>query len=108
MTCMGCGGYWGDAWAGGASNSATWDAMTLVSHFCSKIGSMRHGLENIRHKQGKTTYPLKLGQDIFADTVLVKVTFNRSNHVVYDAAIDTGLIDGKWVLSFVRVKHKWH
>jgi hypothetical protein len=68
---------------------------------------MRDAPEKIRRKQRKT-YSLKLGQDILANTVLVKVTFNRGNHVVYDAAIDGGLIDGKWVLSFVRVKHKWH
>ena len=53
----------------------------------------------------RTTYSLKLCQDVFTDTVLVKVLFNRHNHIVYDAAVDARLID-ETVSSFVLVKHK--
>ncbi len=69
---------------------------------------MRRALENTRHEQGEKTYSLKLSQNILADTVLVKITFNGGDNLIYDRAIDGRLIDGEWVLSFVLVKHKWH
>jgi hypothetical protein len=69
---------------------------------------MRRALENNWHEQGETTYSLKLSQNILADTVLVKVTFNGGNDLVYDRAIDGRLIDRVWMSSFVLVKHEWH
>ena len=45
---------------------------------------MRCVLENTPHEQGKTTYSLKLSQNVLADTVLVKVTFNGGDNLVYD------------------------
>jgi hypothetical protein len=69
---------------------------------------MRCALENTWHEQGETTYSLKLSQNILVDTILVKVTFNRGDNLIYDRAIDARLIDGEWMSSFVLVKHKWH
>ena len=37
---------------------------------------MRCVLEKTPHEQGERTYSLKLSQNVLADTVLVKVTFN--------------------------------
>ena|SRR6267154_775075 len=108
MTCIGCGGYWGGACAGGVSNSATCDAITFASHFWSENGAMRRALKNTWHEQGETTYSLKLSQNIFADTVLIKVTFNGMDDLIYDRAVDARLIDGEWMSSFVLVKHEWH
>ena len=56
----------------------------------------------------RQTYSLKLSQNVLANTILVKVTFNGGDDLIYDRAIDTGLIDGEWVSSFVLVKHEWH
>jgi hypothetical protein len=53
----------------------------------------------------KTTYSLKLSQNFLADTVLIKVTLNGADNLVYDRAVDGRLIDGEWVLSSVLVKH---
>lgn len=53
----------------------------------------------------KTTYSLKLCQDVLSDTVLVKVFFNRYNHIVYNATVDGRLID-ETASSFVLVKYK--
>jgi hypothetical protein len=69
---------------------------------------MRCALENTWHEQGETTYSLKLSQNILVDTILVKVTFNRGDNLIYDGAIDARLIDGEWMSSFVLVKHEWH
>ena len=69
---------------------------------------MRCTLYNSRREGGKTTYSLKFSQNILADTVLVKVTFNRGDNLIYDRAIDGRLIDGEWMSSFVLVKHEWH
>jgi hypothetical protein len=69
---------------------------------------MRCAPENGRGEQGKTTYSLKLGQNVLADTVLVKVIFNRGDNLIYDRTIDTRLIDREWVSFFVLVKHEWH
>lgn len=43
--------------------------------------------------EGTRTYSLQFSQDVFTDTVLVKVSFNRGNHFIYDGAINGGLID---------------
>jgi len=69
---------------------------------------MRRALKNTWHEQGETTYSLKLSQNIFADTVLIKVTFNGMDDLIYDRAVDARLIDGEWMSSFVLVKHEWH
>jgi hypothetical protein len=61
---------------------------------------MRCALENTWHEQGETTYSLKLSQNILVDTILVKVTFNRGDNLIYDRAIDGRLIDGEWMSSF--------
>jgi hypothetical protein len=45
---------------------------------------MRCVLKTIPHEQGETTYSLKLSQNVLADTVLVKVTFNGGDNLVYD------------------------
>jgi hypothetical protein len=69
---------------------------------------MRCALENTWQEQGETTYSLKLSQHILADTVLVKVTFNGGDDLIYHRAIDGRLIDGEWMSSSVLVKHDWH
>jgi len=35
-------------------------------------------------------FSLQLSQDVFTDTVLVKVSFNRGDHLIYDRAINAG------------------
>jgi len=45
---------------------------------------VRCGVENTRQEQGETTYSLKLSQNILVDTVLVKVTFNGGDNLIYD------------------------
>jgi hypothetical protein len=47
----------------------------------------------------KTTYSLKVSQNILADTVFVKVIFDRGDNLVYDSTIDARLIDREWVSS---------
>lgn len=40
------------------------------------MGAMRSAPRNGRQEQGKTTYSLEFSQNVLADTILVKVTFN--------------------------------
>jgi hypothetical protein len=69
---------------------------------------MRYALEDTLHEQCEATYSLKLSQNILADTVLVKVTLNGVDDLIYDRTIDARLIDREWMSSFVLVKHEWH
>jgi len=48
---------------------------------------------------------LKLCQDVLTNAVLVKVLFNRYNHIVDDAAVDARLND-EAMSSFVLIKYK--